>query len=148
MTGQARSARGSEDRSGNRGEDVMLLSPRDESAALWVAAFGGQWGHKTPDRWPPELPPGSSALGLRHAGELVGVCRFEPDEGLIDAPGLLTGYRTERGYGVLLAAAMSSVRGESVTVESWGDAPDRVRICERLGLATVEYVPGWEFDLD
>jgi hypothetical protein len=32
-------------------------------------------------------------------------------------------------------------------VDSWGDGPERVKVCEELGLATDEYCPGWELDL-
>jgi hypothetical protein len=73
--------------------------------------------------------------------------RFDPAGGLIDGPGLVESCRDIASYAGLLEAALAAVRTPSVTMESWGDGPDRVEVCERLGLATAEYVPGWEFDL-
>lgn len=133
--------------SGEDEADVLPLSEEDESAALWTAAFCGQWGHQTPAVWPFDLPPGTRTLGLHRDGLIIGVCRLTPGTGLIDAPGLTRGARDTRGYGALLASALRAVQTDSATVESWGDAPDRVRVCEQLGLVTVEYVPGWELDL-
>lgn len=129
------------------GQDVVLLSADEESAELWAEAFSGQWGHKTPAEWPLDLPPGAVTLGLRRGGQTIGVCRTEPASGLVDAPGLVPAYRDAASYQALLEAALAAVRTSSVTVESWGDGPDRVEVCERLGLTTAEYVPGWEFDL-
>ena len=129
------------------GQDVTPLAAGDETAELWAQAFSGQWGHKTPSQWPLDLPAGLTTLALRRDGRPVGVCRIDPATGLIDGPGLVEDHRDAAGYQRLLEAALAAVRTPSVTVESWGDDPDRVGICERLGLPTVEYVPGWELDL-
>lgn len=147
LEGPARHDRTSADGSLSADADVTLLSAAEENAALWAAAFSGQWGHKTPASWPLDLPPGTRTLALRRNGMITGVCRCASGTGLIDAPGLITGYRDVRDYRTLLTAALDTVRTESVTVESWGDSPERVGICERFGLATVEYVPGWELDV-
>lgn len=85
-------------------------------------------------------------LGLWRGGLIAGICRIFPAAGRIDAPGLLAGQRDEAGYRALLSAGLSWVPGQ-VTVESWGDGPDRVLTCEQLGLTTAEYCPGWELDL-
>ena len=133
---------------GPPGQDVVPLAAEDDTAGLWARAFSGQWGHKTPAQWPLDLPAGSAVLALRRDGQTVGVCRVFPASGLVDAPGLIGADPDAAGYGRLLVAALAAVRTPSVTVESWGDGQDRVKACERLGLATAEYVPGWEFDLD
>ena len=69
------------------------------------------------------------------------------EDAQIDAPGLLTGQRDQAAYRLLLTAALSRVPAGRVTVESWGDGPERVQACEELGLTTDEYCPGWELDL-
>jgi hypothetical protein len=127
--------------------DVRPLPATEDSAQLWAEAFRGQWGHKTPGQWPLDLPPGTITLALRRNGRPVGVCRVEPDTGLIDGPGLVAECRDAAGYASLLAAALAAVRTSSATLESWGDGPDRVEVCERFGLVTAQYRPGWESDL-
>jgi len=127
--------------------EVVPLAAEEESADLWAEAFRGQWGHKTPQQWPPDLPPGTASIGLRKAGMTIGVCRIEPASGLIDAPGLVPAHREAAAYQALLEAALAAARTPSVTVESWGDSPARVTVCEGLGLTTAKYVPGWQFTL-
>ena len=127
--------------------DVGPLPAAEDSAQLWAEAFRGQWGHKTPEQWPFDLPAGTVTLALRLDGRPVGVCRVEPDTGLIDGPGLVAECRDAAGYASLLAAAIAVVRTPTATLESWGDGPDRVEVCERFGLVTAQYRPGWEFDL-
>jgi len=48
---------------------------------------------------------------------------------------------------MLLAAVLAAAGTERVTVESWGDEPERVSACAELDVATVEYCPGWELRL-
>jgi hypothetical protein len=127
-------------------DGVIELAAEEDTAELWAAAFRGQWGHKTAGTWPvPELA-ASTVLGLRRGGVIVGVCRVTAGTGCIDAPGLIAGQEDQAGYQALLAAGLARIAGRQVTVESWGDGPDRVRACSELGLATVEYCPGWELD--
>jgi hypothetical protein len=129
---------------------VVPLPPGDDSPGLWAATFLGQWGHKTPspDQWPFDLPAGTVTLCLRRDGGVAGVCRVDPAAGLIDAPGLPPGCRGDlSGYEALLRTAASLVDVPAVAVESWGEGKDRVAVCERLGLTTAEYTPGWEFVL-
>jgi len=128
------------------GHEVVPLAAEQESPELWAEAFRGQWGHKTAQQWPLDLPPGTATLGLRRAGRTIGVCRIGPGS-LIDAPGLVPAHRDAAGYQALLEAALAAVQTPSVVVESWGDSPERVTLCERLGLVTAEYVPGWQFSL-
>jgi hypothetical protein len=128
-------------------EGVIELAGDEDTAELCAAAYHGQWGHKTPDTWPIEEFAGSTALGLRRDGLIVGICRIVPSAAQIDAPGLLAGQRDQAGYGLLLTAALSQVPAGEVTVESWGEGPERVQVCEELGLITAEYCPGWELDL-
>lgn len=130
--------------------DVVPLAPGDDSPELWAAAFRGQWGHKTPspDQWPFDLPAGTVTLCLRADDGIAGVCRVDRAAGLIDAPGIPSGYRDDlSGYETLLRAAAALVDGPDVAVESWGEGPERVAVCERLGLTTAEYTPGWEYIL-
>ena len=139
LTGQARPA--------PLPEGVTELGGREDTAELCAAAYQGQWGHKTPGTWPiPEFA-GTTVLGLRRGGLIAGICRMIQATGQIDAPGLLAGQRDQVGYRLLLTAALSRVPLGPVTVESWGDGPDRVQACEELGLTTDEYCPGWELDL-
>jgi hypothetical protein len=129
---------------------VVPLPPGDDSPDLWAAAFLGQWGHKTPspDQWPLDLPAGTVTLCLPGDGGVAGVCRVDPAAGLIDAPGVPPACRGDlSGYEALLRAAAALVDTPAVAVETWGEDPDRVAVCERLGLATAEYTPGWEFVL-
>ena len=143
MTGQARRRRAT-------GAGVGPLPQGDYSPDLWAAAFRGQWGHKTPspDQWPFDLPAGTVTLCLRRHGETAGVCRVDPAASLIDAPGVLPAYRADlSGYEALLGAAAALVDAPKVAVESWGDGPERVAVCARLGLTTAEYTPGWELVL-
>jgi hypothetical protein len=150
LEGRARAAGGRASGRPRREEPDHVVGPlaaEQESAELWTEAFRGQWGHKTPQQWPLNLPPGTATLGLRSAGMTIGVCRVEPASGLIDAPGLVRAHREAAGYQALLEAALAAARTASVTVESWGDSPGRVAVCERLGLTTAEYVPGWQFML-
>ena len=73
---------------------------------------------------------------------------MDPDEGLIDGPGLVAAHRDDMScYEDLLTAAMALVDAPSVAVESWGEGRERTAVCERLGLATVEYTGGWELVL-
>jgi hypothetical protein len=132
---------------GDFDHEVVPLAAEEESAKLWAEAFRGQWGHKTPQQWPLDLPPGTASIGLRKAGMTIGVCRIEPASGLIDAPGVVPAHREAAAYQALLEAALAAARTPSVTVESWGDSPERVTVCERLGLTTAKYVPGWQFAL-
>jgi len=128
-------------------DGVIELSGPDDTAELCAAAYHGQWGHKTPGTWPiPEFAD-TTVLGLRRLELIAGICRIVPATGQIDAPGLLLGQRDRAGYRLLLLAALSRPPVGQVMVESWGDARDRVEICEELGLTTAEYCPGWELDL-
>jgi hypothetical protein len=139
LTGQARPA--------PLPEGVTELTGNDDTAELCAAAYQGQWGHKTPDTWPlPEFAD-TIALGLRRGGLIAGICRMIPATSQIDAPGLLAGQRDQSGYRLLLTAALSRVPAGPVTVDSWGDGPDRVHVSAELGLTTDEYCPGWELDL-
>lgn len=126
---------------------VTILAAAEDSPALWASAYYGQWGHKTPQQWPIDLPPGAMTLSLCRDGEVIGVCRIEPEEGLIDAPGLRPGDRDPESYRRLLTAALAAVRGPAATVESWGEPPELTAVAESLGLATEEYVQGWESEL-
>jgi hypothetical protein len=63
------------------------------------------------------------------------------------APRLIHGQRDDADHRKLLAAALSRIAAEQPTEKSWGDGPDRARVCEQLGLATAEYCPGRELDL-
>ena len=126
---------------------VTELAEYEDTAELCAAAYHGQWGHKSPDKWPIDEFAGSRVLGLRRDGRIVGICRIDPPAGQIDAPGLLLGQRDQVGYRLLLTAALSSVPVGEVTVDSWGDGPERVQVCAELGLTTDEYCPGWELDL-
>jgi hypothetical protein len=132
------------------GADVSPLRTEEDSPELWAAAYCGQWGHKTPspDQWPLDLPPGTVTLCLRRDAAIAGVCRVDPAEGLIDAPGVVAAHRGDMfGYEDLLTAAMALADAPSVAVESWGEGPERTAVCERVGLATAEYTGGWEFVL-
>lgn len=127
---------------------IVPLAADEGSPTLWAAAYRGQWGHKTPqpDQWPFDLPPGTVTLGLRLDGAIAGVCRVDPAAGLIDAPGVIPAYRADlSGYEALLRAALILVDAPSAAVESWGEGPERLAVCERLGLTTAEYTPGWQF---
>ncbi len=126
---------------------VTVLAPEDDAPRLWAEAFAGQWGHKTPERWPPDLPAGTITLCLCREGEVAGLCRVEPQSGLIDAPGLRPGDRDPDGYGRLLMAALAFVPGPDVTVESWGEPPELTAVAESIGLTTAEYEQGWELEL-
>ena len=128
-------------------DGVTELAAREDTAELSAAAYRGQWGHKTPGTWPVAELAGSAVLGLRSEGLIVGICRLVPEDAQIDAPGLLSGQRDQASYRLLLTAALSRVPAGRVTVESWGDGPERVQVCEDLGLTTDEYCPGWELDL-
>jgi hypothetical protein len=129
---------------------VVQLADSEDSPDLWAAAYRGQWGHKTPqpEDWPFELPTGTVTLSLRRDGVIAGVCRVDPASGLVDAPGVVPAYRSDiSAYEELLTAALALVAAPTVAVESWGEGPERLAVCERLGLVTAEYTPGWEFVL-
>jgi hypothetical protein len=129
---------------------VVPLPDDEDGPDVWAAAYQGQWGHKAPQpgEWPFELPPGTVTLRLRRDGAIAGVCRVEPPTGLIDAPGVVSTYRADLSvYEALLRAALTRVDAPAATVESWGEGPERLAVCERLGLKTAEYTPGWEFVL-
>ncbi|HEX5190657.1 MAG TPA: hypothetical protein VFW16_14005 [Streptosporangiaceae bacterium] len=131
-------------------DSVVPLPPGEDSPELWAAAFRGQWGHKTPqpDQWPFDLPAGTVTLCVRKDGGIAGVCRVDPASGLIDAPGVLPAHRGDlAGYEALLRSAAALVDAPVVAVESWGEGPERVAVCERLGLTTADYTAGWEFVL-
>jgi hypothetical protein len=132
------------------GAGIVPLADGEDGPDLWASAYRGQWGHKTPrpDEWPFDLPPGTVTLGLRRDGVIAGVCRVDPAGGLIDAPGVVPASRADlSGYEALLVGALALVEAPAVAVESWGEGPDRLAVCERLGLKTAEYTPGWEFVL-
>jgi hypothetical protein len=132
------------------GDGVVQLADSEDRPDLWAAAYRGQWGHKTPqpEDWPFELPPGTVTLSLRRDGVIAGVCRVDPASGLVDAPGVVPAYRADiSAYEELLTAALALVDAPTVGVESWGEGPERLAVCERLGLVTAEYTPGWEFVL-
>ena len=92
-------------------------------------------------------PLGLLAPGLRRHGEVVGLCRVDPRDGLIDAPGLAPGYREPDGYRRLLAAALAAVSGPEASIESWGEPAELTAVAQSMGLTTAEYVQGWEADL-
>jgi hypothetical protein len=129
--------------------DVVPLPPGEDSPALWAAAFSGQWGHKalSADQWPLDLPAGTVTLCLRRDGGITGLCRVDPAAGLIDAPGVPPADGDRSCYEALLRVAAALADGPSIEVESWGEGPERVAVCERMGLTTVEYTPGWELVL-
>jgi hypothetical protein len=136
--------------SGHAAAGIVTLADDEDQPVLWATAYRGQWGHKTPqpDQWPLDLPPGTVTLSLRRGGAIAGLCRVEPVTGLIDAPGIVPAYRADLdGYEALLRAALGLVDTPSAAVESWGEGPERLAVCERLGLTTDEYTPGWEFVL-
>lgn len=126
---------------------IGLLTAADDSPELWARAYRGQWGHRTPEQWPFDLPRGTVTLALRRDGQVVGLCRVDPEAGLIDGPGLAPAYRDPDGYRRLLSAALAAVSGQEATLESWGEPAELTAVAESLGLATEEYVQGWEFDL-
>ena len=95
---------------------------------------------------PPDVYFSVSSDGRRVAEALI--ADPDPSSGLIDAPGVVPAYRTDlSGYEALLVAALARVDAPEVAVESWGEGPERLAVCERLGLTTAEYTPGWEFVL-
>jgi hypothetical protein len=135
---------------GSAAAGIVPLADDEDGPDLWAAAYRGQWGHKTPQpgEWPFDLPPGTVALSLRRDGAIAGVCRVDPATGLIDAPGVVSAYREDLPvYEALLTAALARVNAPTVAVESWGEGPERLAVCERLGLKTAKYTPGWEFVL-
>lgn len=118
------------------------LRADEDTAELCAAAYRGQWGHKTPGTWPIAEFAGTRILGLRRDGLVAGICRINPSAGQVDAPGLLKGQRDQAGYEALLIAALSQITAEQLTVESCGDWPERVQVCQQLGLTTAGYCPG------
>jgi hypothetical protein len=119
----------------------------EEYGPLLAAAYLGQWGHKwvDPDR---QLPAdGSVVLCLREDDEPIGLCRVWPGERLVDQPGIVPGRRSAESTLRLLGAACALLGPGPVDVDSWGEPPEVLEACARLGFRVTEQQQGWELRL-
>ncbi len=114
---------------------------------LLARAYLRQWGHKWVD--PDRLLPtdGSVVLCLSEDGGPVGLCRIWADERLVDQPGVVPERRGVERSLSLLGAACALLGPGPVTADSWGEAPEVLDACARLGFAVTEQHSGWELHL-
>jgi hypothetical protein len=125
----------------------LPLVGAQEYGPLLAAAYLGQWGHKwvEPDR---RLPTdGSVVLALREQDVAVGLCRVWPEQRLIDMPGVVPALRGVERTLRLLGAACAVLGPGPVDVDSWGESPEVLRECARLGFVVTEQQRGWELRL-
>ena len=119
----------------------------DAYGPLLAKAYLGQWGHKwvDPDR---ALPTDGSVVLCLHVDRVpIGLCRVWPEERLVDQPGVVPERRGPQASLRLLGAACALLGAGAVTVDSWGEAPEVLRACARLGVEVTEQQPGWELRL-
>jgi hypothetical protein len=114
---------------------------------LLARAYLRQWGHKWVDPDRPLPTDGSVVLCLSEDGEPVGLCRVWADERLVDQPGVVPERRAAERSLRLLGAACALLGPGPVTVDSWGEAPEVLDACARLGFAVTEQQRGWELHL-
>lgn len=124
--------------------------PRVEADAygpLLAKAYLGQWGHKWVDPTQPLPIDGSIVLGLYDQRVPVGLCRVWPEQRLVDQPGVVPERRGTQHSLRLLGAACALLGPGPVDVDSWGEAPEVLEACARLGFAVTEQQRGWELRL-
>jgi hypothetical protein len=117
-----------------------------ELASLYVRAYHGVWGHKTPSADAMEaLATRPEIIHVVHPE--AGVCRVDLDERLVDAPGVVTAARTPTAYLELLAAACARLGPGPATMDSWGDPLERLVSYRSLGFVIVERIDGYTLQL-
>jgi hypothetical protein len=127
--------------------DQLPEVPADQYGALLVKAYQGQWGHKWVEPTQQLPSDGSVVLCLEEDGEPIGLCRVWPGARLVDQPGVVPDRRSADHSLRLLGAACALLGPGPVDVDSWGESPDVLRSCERLGFAVTEEKAGWEYRL-
>lgn len=114
---------------------------------LLARAYADQWGHAWVDPARPLPTDGSVVLGLLEDDVPVGLCRVWPDQRLVDQPGVVPERRHATRTLRLLGAACALLGPGPVDVDSWGESPDVLAACSRLGFVVTEQRRGWELRL-
>ena len=128
------------------GEPLPLVEA-DAYGPLLARAYVGQWGHKWVDPAQPLPTDGSIVLCLPEGGVPVGLCRVWLEERLVDQPGVFPEQRATRASLRLLGAAVALLGPGPVDVDSWGETPEVLEACTRLGFEVAEQQRGWELEL-
>ena len=105
--------------------------PRGRRGAARSRSTAASGGDKTPgSAGRSRSSPASTVLGLRRGGLIAGIRRIDPGgwpDRTLRAWSRASAIRV--GYRLLLTAALSRVPVREVTVDSWGDGPERVKVC-------------------
>lgn len=119
----------------------------DAYGPLLAEAYRGLWGHKHVDPARGLPTDGSVVIRLSEGGEHVGLCRYWPDERVVDQPGVIPGRRTPERKARLLAAACSDLGEGPVDVDTWGEDPESLAAYLALGFVVTHRDTAWELRL-
>jgi hypothetical protein len=128
------------------GSELPRSTSPDRLFRLLDDGYRGLWGHKRVLRERVDALAARDDLVHVVLGE-IGVCRVEPDDRLIDGPGVVPGARDPANYARLVLGACAVLGDGPGTLDSWGDAPEVIAAYNALGFVTVEEVQGYELEL-
>ena len=129
-----------------RFQPLPLSSSPDLLFDLFDRGYHGLWGHKQVVRERFDVLAARPDL-VHVVLDEVDVCRFEPDDRLIDGPGVVTDARDPSVYASLLLGACAVLCDGPADIDSWGDAPDVLAAYRELGFEVVERLEGYELTL-
>jgi len=142
-----------------------------QNPAIFRAAanrcYAGVWGHQTVSEedvqgWLPEVDAEGAFLLFAPDGEIAGMClaamsqslserRSEPT-GLIDAPGVVAGRRSEKLYLPQALHALGWLQHQrpapvSIVLESWGDDPATLDLYTGIGFTVTRREVSYRLDV-
>jgi len=127
------------------GRELPRSTSPDLLYQLFDDGYRGLWGHKLVLRERFDVLAAREDLVHVVLGK-IGVCRVEPDDRLIDGPGVVAGAREPDNYARLVLGACAVLGDGPATLESWGDAPEVIDAYHGLGFETVEEIQGYELE--
>lgn len=128
------------------GEPLAEVGAEDYGPLL-ARAYLGLWGHKWVEPTRPLPTDGSVVLCLEDDGRPVGLCRVWPEDRVVDQPGVVPERRGLEPSLRLLGAACALLGEGPADLDTWGESPDVLQGCARLGFAVTQQQQGWELRL-
>lgn len=127
-----------------KGTVELASPPRSTLRALQGRCYTGVWGHREP-----AVPsPDATFVALHEESKWVGICEFDADAGWIGHPGVSPERRTPDRYALLVRGAAARIEGRPLVLETVGDSDEVLEAYEQIGFRLIDYVPGWELNLD